>query len=48
MTLIVEIFTTDGVAIAATSDCASLNCVRISRDFDDIWLLAGSGEITPR
>src|SRR3972149_961975 len=40
--LVVEIFTTEGVATAATSDCASESCDRISTDFDDIWLLAGS------
>jgi len=35
MTRVVEIFTTDGVDTAATSDSASLNCVSVSTDLDD-------------
>ena len=35
MTRVVEILTTEGVDTAATSDSASLNCVRVSTDRDD-------------
>ncbi len=35
MTRVVEIFTTEGVDTAATSDSASLNCASVSIDLDD-------------